>query len=268
MHWESPFLLRMGLHGMSARLHGNDMHLHISCRPSPAPVWGWAPNPAKWRPLSFFPFPTMKIVEVRHPLVQHKIGLMRNAALSTKDFRELANELGTLLAYEATADLDTEPHTLPGWAGPVTVQRIAGAKITVVPILRAGLGMLSGVLSLIPAARVSVVGLQRDEETLQPVPYFERLTGRLEERDALILDPMLATGGTLIATIDMLKRAGARRIKGIFLVAAPEGIEAVKAVHPDVEIYTAAIDAQLNDKGYILPGLGDAGDRIFGTRVG
>lgn len=191
----------------------------------------------------------MKIVEVRHPLVQHKIGLMRNAALSTKDFRELANELGTLLAYEATADLDTEPHTLPGWAGPVTVQRIAGAKITVVPILRAGLGMLSGVLSLIPAARVSVVGLQRDEETLQPVPYFERLTGRLEERDALILDPMLATGGTLIATIDMLKRAGARRIKGIFLVAAPEGIEAVKAVHPDVEIYTAAIDAQLNRKG-------------------
>lgn len=185
-----------------------------------------------------------------------------------QDFRELANELGTLLAYEATADLDTEPHTLPGWAGPVTVQRIAGAKITVVPILRAGLGMLSGVLSLIPAARVSVVGLQRDEETLQPVPYFERLTGRLEERDALILDPMLATGGTLIATIDMLKRAGARRIKGIFLVAAPEGIEAVKAVHPDVEIYTAAIDAQLNDKGYILPGLGDAGDRIFGTRVG
>jgi uracil phosphoribosyltransferase len=216
--------------------------------------------------LSPFP-PPMNIVEVRHPLVQHKIGLMRNAALSTKDFRELANELGTLLAYEATADLDTESHTMDGWSGPVTVQRIAGAKITVVPILRAGLGMLSGVLSLIPAARVSVVGLQRDEETLQPVPYFERLTGRLEERDALILDPMLATGGTLIATIDMLKRAGARRIKGIFLVAAPEGIAAVQAVHPDVQIYTAAIDDHLNEKGYILPGLGDAGDRIFGTRV-
>ena len=209
----------------------------------------------------------MKIVEVRHPLVQHKIGLMRDPSLSTKDFRELANELGALLAYEATADLDTEAHTMAGWAGPVTVQRIAGAKITVVPILRAGLGMLSGVLSLIPAARVSVVGLQRDEETLQPVPYFERLTGRLEERDALILDPMLATGGTLIATIDMLKRAGARRIKGIFLVAAPEGIAAVQAVHPDIEIYTAAIDDHLNEKGYILPGLGDAGDRIFGTRV-
>lgn len=217
-------------------------------------------------PLSRLP-PPMKIVEVRHPLVQHKIGLLRDAALSTKGFRELVTELGTLLAYEATANLDTESHTQPGWAGPVTVQRIAGAKITLVPILRAGLGMLPGVLALIPAARVSVVGLQRDEETLQPVPYFERLTGRLEERDALILDPMLATGGTLIATIDMLKRAGARRIKGIFLVAAPEGLKALEAVHPDVEVYTAAIDDHLNDKGYILPGLGDAGDRIFGTRL-
>ncbi len=209
----------------------------------------------------------MKIVEVRHPLVQHKIGLLRDAALSTKGFRELVTELGTLLAYEATANLDTESHVQQGWAGPVNVQRIAGAKITLVPILRAGLGMLPGVLALIPAARVSVVGLQRDEETLQPVPYFERLTGRLEERDALILDPMLATGGTLIATIDMLKRAGARRIKGIFLVAAPEGLKALEAVHPDVEVYTAAIDDHLNEKGYILPGLGDAGDRIFGTRV-
>jgi len=198
----------------------------------------------------------MKIVEVRHPLVQHKIGLMRQASLSTKEFRELTDELGSLLAYEATTDLETEPCTMQGWAGPVTVQRIAGAKITLVPILRAGLGMLN-----------SVVGLQRDEETLQPVPYFERLTGRLEERDALILDPMLATGGTLIATIDMLKRAGARRIKGIFLVAAPEGLRAVEAAHPDVEIYTAAIDERLNEKGYILPGLGDAGDRIFGTRL-
>ncbi|WIH03722.1 uracil phosphoribosyltransferase [Xanthomonas translucens pv. graminis] len=209
----------------------------------------------------------MKIVEVRHPLVQHKIGLLRDAALSTKGFRELVTELGTLLGYEATADLETETHTMDGWAGPTEVQRIAGAKITLVPILRAGLGMLPGVLALIPTARVSVVGLQRDEETLQPVPYFERLTGRLEERDALILDPMLATGGTLIATVDMLKRAGARRIKGIFLVAAPEGLQALQAAHPDVEIYTAAIDDHLNDKGYILPGLGDAGDRIFGTRV-
>ena len=210
----------------------------------------------------------MNTVEVRHPLVQHKIGLLRNAGLNTKDFRELVTELGTLLAYEATADLELTTETMPGWAGPVAVKKIAGAKITLVPILRAGLGMLPGVLALIPTARVSVVGLQRDEETLQPVPYFEKLTGRLEERDALILDPMLATGGTLIATIDMLKRAGAKRIKGIFLVAAPEGLKALEAAHPDVEVYTAAIDERLNDKGYILPGLGDAGDRIFGTRIG
>ncbi len=209
----------------------------------------------------------MKIVEVRHPLVQHKIGLLRNASLTTKDFRELVTELGTLLAYEATADLELTAATMPGWAGEVAVQQIAGAKITLVPILRAGLGMLPGVLALIPAARVSVVGLQRDEQTLQPMPYFERLTGRLEEREALILDPMLATGGTLIATIDMLKRAGCRRIKGIFLVAAPEGLAALEKTHPDVEIYTAAIDQRLNERGYILPGLGDAGDRIFGTRV-
>ncbi|KAF1710330.1 uracil phosphoribosyltransferase [Pseudoxanthomonas kalamensis DSM 18571] len=209
----------------------------------------------------------MNIVEVRHPLVQHKIGLLRDASLSTKGFRELVTELGTLLAYEATADLETEPAIQQGWAGEVPVRRIAGAKITVVPILRAGLGMLPGVLALIPAAKVSVVGLQRDEETLQPVPYFERLTGRLDERDALILDPMLATGGTLIATIDMLKRAGARRIKGIFLVAAPEGLAALERAHPDMQVYTAAIDDHLNEHGYILPGLGDAGDRIFGTRI-
>lgn len=209
----------------------------------------------------------MRIVEVRHPLVKHKIGLLRDASLSTKAFREVTTELGTLLAYEATADLETEDCTQPGWAGPVTAQRIAGAKITLVPILRAGLGMLPGVLALIPTARVSVVGLQRDEDTLQPVPYFERLTGRLTERDALILDPMLATGGTLIATIDMLKRAGARRIRSIFLVAAPEGLAALQAAHPDVAVFTAAIDERLNERGYILPGLGDAGDRIFGTRV-
>lgn len=208
----------------------------------------------------------MKTVEVRHPLVQHKIGLLRDATLSTKAFRELVTELGTLLAYEATADLLTEAAVAQGWAGEVPVRRIAGAKITLVPILRAGLGMLPGVLALIPAAKVSVVGLQRDERTLQPVPYFERLTGRLDERDALILDPMLATGGTLIATIDMLRRAGARRIKGIFLVAAPEGLRALEAAHPDVEVYTAAIDERLDERGYILPGLGDAGDRIFGTR--
>ena len=208
----------------------------------------------------------MKIVEVRHPLVRHKIGLLRDASLNTKDFRELVTELGSLLAYEATRDLATERTTRQGWAGAVEVERIAGAKITLVPILRAGLGLLPGVLAMIPSARVSVVGLQRDEATLQPIAYYERLTGRLTEREALILDPMLATGGSLIATIDMLKRAGARRIKGIFLVAAPEGLKALEAAHPDVEVYTAAIDERLNEHGYILPGLGDAGDRIFGTR--
>jgi uracil phosphoribosyltransferase len=208
----------------------------------------------------------MKIVEVRHPLVQHKIGLLRNQGLSTREFRELAGELASLLTYEATADLETEEVVEDGWAGPVKVRRLKGAKITLVPILRAGLGMLPGVLDLIPAAKVSVVGLQRDEDTLQPVPYFEKLVGRMDERIALILDPMLATGGSLAATVDMLKRAGCKRIKGLFLVAAPEGLEHLESLHPDVEVYTASIDAGLNEHGYIVPGLGDAGDRIFGTR--
>ena len=208
----------------------------------------------------------MKIVEVRHPLIQHKLGLMRHAGISTKDFRELAAEVAALLTYEATADLDTVEETISGWAGPVTVRRIKGRKITVVPILRAGLGMLPGVLGMIPSAKVSVVGVQRDERTLQPVAYYEKLSGRMDERTALIVDPMLATAGTLIAVVGMLKAAGCRRIKGLFLVAAPEGLERVQAAHPDVEIYTAAIDRRLNERGYILPGLGDAGDKIFGTK--
>ncbi|MFD0739505.1 uracil phosphoribosyltransferase [Lysobacter koreensis] len=208
----------------------------------------------------------MKIVEVRHPLVQHKLGLMRRVGNSTKEFRELASEVATLLTYEATADLETEDAVVDGWAGPVATRRIKGRKITLVPILRAGLGMLPGVLELIPAAKVGVVGLQRDEHTLQPVGYYEKLTARMDERTALILDPMLATGGTLIATVDMLKAAGCKRIKGLFLVAAPEGLRALEARHPDVEVYTASIDERLNEVGYILPGLGDAGDKIFGTK--
>lgn len=208
----------------------------------------------------------MKIVEIRHPLVRHKLGLMRAAGISTKEFRELASEVATLLTYEATSDLETEEVVIEGWAGPVATQRIKGAKVTLVPILRAGLGMLPGVLELIPAAKVGVVGLQRDGRTLQPIGYYEKLTGRMDERTAIILDPMLATGGTLIATVDMLKAAGCRRIKGLFLVAAPEGLRALEARHPDVEVYTASIDERLNEAGYILPGLGDAGDKIFGTR--
>ncbi len=209
----------------------------------------------------------MKVTEVTHPLVQHKLGLMRRADNSTKTFRELASEVATLLTYEATADLETEPEVAEGWAGPVQVRRIKGRKITLVPILRAGLGMLPGVLELIPAAKVSVVGMRRDEATLVPETYYENLVGGMADRIALILDPMLATGGTLVATVGLLKAAGCTRIKGLFLVAAPEGLRALEAAHPDVEVYTAAIDERLNEKGYILPGLGDAGDRIFGTKV-
>ncbi|MEP7185632.1 MAG: uracil phosphoribosyltransferase [Rhodanobacter sp.] len=208
----------------------------------------------------------MKIVEVRHPLIQHKLGLMRRAGISTKDFRELASEVAALLTYEATKDLETIEEQIDGWAGPLRVHRIKGKKITIVPILRAGLGMLPGVLDMIPSAKVSVVGVQRDEQTLQPVAYYEKLSGRMDERTALIVDPMLATAGTLIAAVDMLKAAGCKRIKGLFLVAAPEGLKRIEAVHPDIEIYTASIDDHLNDNGYILPGLGDAGDKIFGTK--
>ncbi|MFZ5656664.1 MAG: uracil phosphoribosyltransferase [Pseudomonadota bacterium] len=209
----------------------------------------------------------MKVTEVRHPLVQHKLGLMRRAGLSTKEFRDLASEVATLLTYEATADLPTEEHVEQGWAGPVRVRRIKGRKVTLVPILRAGLGMLPGVLELVPAAKVSVVGLQRDEETLAAVSYYEKLVGGMADRIALVLDPMLATGGTLVATVDMLKAAGARRIKALCLVAAPEGLRALEAAHPDVEVVVASVDERLNEQGYILPGLGDAGDRIFGTRL-
>jgi uracil phosphoribosyltransferase len=202
----------------------------------------------------------MPVVEVRHPLIAHKLGLMRRAGISTKEFRELASEVASLLTYEATADLETEKKTIEGWAGPVEVTHIKGKKVTIVPILRAGLGMLPGVLELIPSAKVSVVGLQRDEETLRPIAYYEKLTGRMDERIALIVDPMLATAGTLVATVQMLKAAGCKRIKGLFLVAAPEGLAHVQATHPDVEIFTASIDERLNEVGYILPGLGDAGD--------
>jgi uracil phosphoribosyltransferase len=209
---------------------------------------------------------TVPVFLVKHPLVKHKLGLMRKDNISTKDFRELASELARLLTYEATKNLDTEKKTIQGWAGPVDVEKIKGKKITVVPILRAGLGMMDGVLDLIPSARVSVVGFYRNEETLKPVKYYVKTTSKMEERIALILDPMLATGGTLNATIDLIKESGCNRIRGIFLVAAPEGIERVEKEHPDVDIYVAAIDEKLNDIGYILPGLGDAGDKIFGTK--
>ena len=208
----------------------------------------------------------MPLCIVDHPLIRHKLGLMREHDITVKDFRDIASELACLLTFEATKDLETEKRTIKGWAGDVVVEGIKGKKITVVPILRAGLGMMDGVLSLIPSAKVSVVGLYRNEETLKPVKYYVKMTSQIEDRIALILDPMLATGGTLIATIDMLKEAGCRKIRGIFLVAAPEGLKKVQKLHPDVDIYVAAVDERLNDVGYILPGLGDAGDKIFGTK--
>ena len=208
----------------------------------------------------------MSVHEIGHPLVRHKLGLMRRDGISTKSFRELCSEVAMLLTYEATKDMAIEKVRIPGWAGPVEVDQLKGKKITIVPILRAGLGMLDGVTNLIPSARISVVGLYRDEQTLQPVPYFEKLAGDMTERLALITDPMLATGGTLIAAIDMLKAAGCQDIRGIFLVAAPEGISALQDRHPDVDVYVAGIDERLDERGYILPGLGDAGDKLFGTK--
>lgn len=209
----------------------------------------------------------MPLHEIQHPLVQHKLGLMRVQGVSSKDFRELASEVGNLLTYEASRDLKTETVNVKSWNGKdISVKKIKGKKITVVPILRAGLGMMEGVLQLIPNAKISVVGLYRDEKTLEPVAYFDKVVNDIPKRTALIVDPMLATGGTLIATIDLLKAKGCKQIMGLFLVAAPEGIQAVQEKHPDVHIYTASVDERLNDKGYILPGLGDAGDKIFGTR--
>ncbi|GGK07431.1 uracil phosphoribosyltransferase [Pseudomonas matsuisoli] len=204
--------------------------------------------------------------EIRHPLIRHKLGLMRRADISTKNFRELAQEVGSLLTYEATKDLLLETYAIEGWCGEVQVEKIAGKKITVVPILRAGIGMLDGVLSLIPGAKVSVVGIARNEETLQADTYLEKLVSGMDQRLAMIVDPMLATGGSMIATIDMLKKAGSKDIRALVLVAAPEGIAAVEKAHPDVTIYTASIDSHLNEHGYIVPGLGDAGDKIFGTK--
>lgn len=208
----------------------------------------------------------MSVHEIKHPLVRHKIGLMRKRDMSTRSFRQLAAEVGCLLTYEATKDLELEDYQLDGWCGEVTAERIKGKKITVVPILRAGLGMLDGVLDLVPSAKISVVGLYRDEETFEPVAYFEKLAHDIDERISLVIDPMLATGGSMIATIDMLKKSGCTSIRALVLVAAPEGIKAVQEAHPDVDLFTASIDSHLNEKGYIVPGLGDAGDKIFGTK--
>jgi len=208
----------------------------------------------------------MAVHVANHPLIKHKLGLMREKNVSTKDFRDLSSEVARLLTYEATKNLETETQTIQGWAGAVDVEKIKGKKITIVPILRAGLGMMDGVIDMIPSAKVSVVGFYRNEETLKPVQYYVKTASAMEKRTALILDPMLATGGTLMATIDLVKASGCTKIMGLFLVAAPEGIARVEETHPDVDIYVAAVDERLNEVGYILPGLGDAGDKIFGTK--
>jgi uracil phosphoribosyltransferase len=208
----------------------------------------------------------MAVIEVRHPLVRHKVGLLRAASLSTKSFREITAELGRLLAYEASADFPLERTTVECWSGPVEVERISGKKVTLVPILRAGLGMLDGVLDAIPNAKVSVVGIARNHATLLPEPYVDRLAGALHARTAIVLDPMLATGGSMNSAVALLKARGATDVRALVLVAAPEGIAALEKAHPDVRCWTAAIDSHLDPSGYIIPGLGDAGDRIFGTK--
>lgn len=207
----------------------------------------------------------MKTIEVRHPLVQHKLGKLRDVATDCVQFRVLAGEIAGLLAYEATRELPTHLVTVQTWAGPLEVPRVRGEDLTLVPILRAGLGFLPGVQALLPAAPVSVIGIARDETTHQPCGYYERLADRMDQRMALLIDPMLATGGSAIAAIDLLKAAGCHNIRCIFLIAAPEGLRALEARHPDVEVYLAAIDDRLDQNAYIHPGLGDAGDRIFGT---
>ena len=208
----------------------------------------------------------MALHVVEHPLIKHKLGLLRREHTSTSEFRMVAKEIARLLTYEATKTLSTEKKTIRGWSGLVDVEYISGKMVTIVPILRAGLGLMDGVLDMIPGAKISVVGLYRNEETLEPVEYYVKLAKQIEERFAIVLDPMLATGGSMVATLDLLKRHGCQKMCALTLVSAPEGVQRVQETHPDVDIYTASLDSHLNEHGYIIPGLGDAGDRIFGTK--
>ena len=208
----------------------------------------------------------MSVTEVDHPLVQHKLGLLRDRETDTQLFRQLVNELTLLLTYEATKDLATENAEVETPLERTTVKRITGKKVAICPILRAGMGMLDGVLSLISGARVGFIGLYRNEETLQPVEYYVKLPNDIAERDVILLDPMLATGNSTAAAVAKVKQAGATSIRLIALIAAPEGIANIVEQHPDVRIVVASIDRALNEKGYIVPGLGDAGDRLYGTK--
>jgi uracil phosphoribosyltransferase len=209
---------------------------------------------------------TGKVVEVDHPLVRHKLTLLRSVDCDTAQFRALVEEISNLLTYEATKDLETEPVEIETPLTKMTGTAVSGKKVAVVPILRAGLGMVDGVLRMVPVAKIGHIGLYRDEETLEPVTYYEKLPDDMAHRDVLVLDPMLATGGSVTVAVDKIKAAGARHIKMLAILAAPEGIARLQADHPDVDIYVAGIDEKLNEKGYIVPGLGDAGDRLFGTK--
>ncbi|PWK16275.1 uracil phosphoribosyltransferase [Tumebacillus permanentifrigoris] len=207
-----------------------------------------------------------KVYVFDHPLIQHKLTYIRRTDTGTKQFRELVEEVAMLMAYEATRDLPLEDTTIQTPVASTQTKILAGKKLGIVPILRAGLGMVDGILNLIPSAKVGHIGLYRDPETLQPVEYYTKLPTDLEERDLITVDPMLATGGSAVAAITVMKQRGAKNIKLMCLIAAPEGIEAVQQAHPDVDIYVAAVDECLNDHGYITPGLGDAGDRLYGTK--
>jgi uracil phosphoribosyltransferase len=210
--------------------------------------------------------PRAQVTVIAHPLVQHKLSYLRDKRTSTGDFRRLVSELTTLITYEATKDFPTETVRVETPLEWTEVQRISGKKVAVCPVLRAGIGMLDGVLSLVSGARVGFIGLYRDEETLAPVEYYLKLPADLGVRDAMVLDPMLATGNSCAAAVAAVKAAGARSVRMIALVAAPEGIERLQSEHPDVPIFCASIDRELNARGYIMPGLGDAGDRLYGTK--
>lgn len=207
-----------------------------------------------------------KVIVMNHPLIQHKLSILRNKETSTKEFRDLVNEIAMLMVYDATRDLTLEDIDVETPCGIAHCREIAGRKLAFVPILRAGLGMVEGALRLVPSARVGHIGLYRDEETLQPVEYYCKLPKDIEERDVFVVDPMLATGGSAIDAISQIKLRNPRSVKFLCIIAAPEGLEALKKAHPDVDIFAAGLDDYLNENGYIVPGLGDAGDRIFGTK--
>ena len=207
-----------------------------------------------------------KFQVISHPLIQHKLSILRREDTSTKDFRELVNEIAMLMGYEVSSDLPLEEVEIQTPITKTVQKQLSGKKLAIVPILRAGIGMVDGFLSLVPAAKVGHIGMYRDEETLEPVEYLVKLPEDIDQRQIFVVDPMLATGGSAILAVDSLKKRGAANIKFVCLVAAPEGVKKLQDAHPDIDIYTASLDEKLNENGYIVPGLGDAGDRLFGTK--